>query len=72
MISITQTGMSFGVAYNIRRVGCKLVVKCMIQVRSILSWRDSSSSQSWTLVGVHRILQRDIMPTRWTAELLVG
>jgi hypothetical protein len=70
-ISITQTNMSFGVAYNIGRVGCKLVVECIIQVRSILSWRNSSGSQSWTLAVVHRILQRDIVPTRWTAKLLV-
>ena len=70
-ISVTQTSMSFGVAYNFDRVGCKLVVD-WVHVRSVLSLGNSSGSQCWTLVGVHRILRGDTVATRWTANLLVG
>jgi hypothetical protein len=35
-ISITQAGMPFGVAYNLRRAGPKFGVDCTVHVRSIL------------------------------------
>src|SRR5882757_4301678 len=36
-----------------------------------MSW-GHPSRHSWTPVGVHRILRRDIMATGWTANLHVG
>ena len=70
-IFIPQASMPFSVVYNLWRVGCKLGIPCIVHVRSILSWRHSSS-QSRTPVRAHRILRRNIVATRRTAKLLVG
>jgi len=70
-VSVTQAGTQLRLPYKLRRISRKFCVERAVNRRSILSGR-YPPTESWTRVGVHRVLRRSIMATRRTTNLVGG